>query len=214
VGIHFRERQGEAERTAALVKGCGGEGGLFQADIRDAPQVDAMMRDLTACWGHLDVMVCNAGQAWSGLVMRLRPEQWAAVIDVNLTGTFHCLRAAASVMLPQGNGSVVVIGSYAGFQGRTGQSAYSASKAGLLGLAKAAAREWGSSNIRINVICPGWQRTDLAGSAMRSLVDGMNDSNHILGRTVDLEEVARSVYYLALLKDASGQVWNLDSRIL
>jgi 3-oxoacyl-[acyl-carrier protein] reductase len=194
-----------------MVKACGGEASLYHADIRDAGQVQAMVRDFVACWGRLDVVICNAGLAISGLLFRLSPEQWTAVIETNLTGTFHCLRAAGSVMLSQKDGSVVVVTSFAGLQGQTGQTAYAASKAGLLGLVKTAAKEWGQHNIRINAVCPGWHQTELSGA---SLTQEAERTDHVLGRFVELESVARSVYHLALSRGTSGQVWNLDSRIL
>ncbi|HET8580690.1 MAG TPA: SDR family oxidoreductase [Nitrospiraceae bacterium] len=211
VGVHYRERKEDAARTAATVTANGGEGFSYQADIGDARQVEAMVQEFVTRWGRLDVLVCNAGRATSGLVVRVRPDEWKAVIETNLTGTFHCLKAAASHLLAQGSGSVIVVSSFAGVQGRAGQSAYAASKAGLLGLVKTAAREWGRSNVRVNAIFPGWHRTELSEPALLS-VDGFE--NHVLGRSPDLDAVARSVYHLALLKDVSGQVWNLDSRMI
>lgn len=211
VGVHYRERRDEAGKTAAMIKDGGGKTALYQADIRHAGQVQAMVQDFVACWGRLDVLICNAGQAVSSLVLRLRPEQWADVIETNLTGTFHCLRAAGPVMLAQREGSVLVVASFAGFQGRAGQAAYAASKAGLLGLVKSVAREWGPHNVRINAVCPGWHQTGLSEA---SLPGSDELAEHVLGRFVDLESVARSVCHLALLRDASGQAWNLDSRIL
>jgi 3-oxoacyl-[acyl-carrier protein] reductase len=211
VGIHYRERKEDAARTAATVTAEGGEGVPYQADIGDARQVEAMVQEIVSRWGRLDVLVCNAGQATSGLLLRLRADEWKAVIETNLTGTFHCLKAAANHMLVQGDGSVIVVSSFAGVQGGAGQSAYAASKAGLLGLVKTAAREWGGSNVRVNAVFPGWHRTELSETALSRDVR-MKD--HVLGRSPDLHEVARSVYHLALLKDISGQVWNLDSRII
>jgi 3-oxoacyl-[acyl-carrier protein] reductase len=214
VGVHYRERRQEAEGTVDLVKHAGGEAIAYPADIRDAAQVRAMVKDVATRWGRLDVMICNAGQAASGLVLRLSPDQWSSLIETNLTGTFHCVQAAGDVMQVQGDGSVLVLTSYAGLQGRPGQAAYAASKAGLLGLVKTTAREWGCHNIRINAVCPGWHRTDLSGSALPDPAEGAGPADHVLGRFVDLNEVARSIYHLALLQDISGQVWNLDSRIL
>lgn len=210
VGIHFHERREAAERTAASVKDSGGEGLLFQADIRNARAVEALVENFAARCGRLDVLVCNAGQATSHLVLRLTPEVWAATIETNLTGTFYCLRAAGKLMLSQRTGSVVVIGSFAGIQGQPGQAAYAASKAGLLGLVRTAAREWGPSNIRVNAVLPGWHQTELAGDAVPVTLH----STHTLGRLAELQSVARSIYHLALLEDVSGQVWNLDSRIV
>jgi len=130
-------------------------------------------------------------------------------VETNLTGTFHCLQAAGPVMARQRNGAVIVVGSLAALQGGAGQAAYAASKAGLMGLVKSAAKEWGNRNIRVNMALPGWHKTPLAGSAFphEASVD------HVLGRTPSLEDVAGSIYRLALLQDSSGQIWNLDSRI-
>jgi 3-oxoacyl-[acyl-carrier protein] reductase len=161
-------------------------------------------------WGRLDVLICGAGVASPGLVLRMDVERWANVIATTLTGTFHCLQAAGAAMTKQGAGSVVVIGSMAGIQGRIGEAAYAAAKGGLLGLVKTAAREWGPANVRVNVILPGWHRTALAGSAFPAEVP----PDHVLGRTPSLRAVAHAIYQLALMPDSSGQVWNLDSRIL
>jgi 3-oxoacyl-[acyl-carrier protein] reductase len=211
VAVHYATDREAAEQTCALVKDRGGEAFACQADIRQAADVNAMIEEVAARWGTLDVLVAGAGQAASRLLIRHPAEEWAAVIETNLTGAFHCLRATARVMLRQRFGSVVLIGSYAGVHGGAGQAAYAAAKAGLLGLVHTAAREWGPSNVRINMILPGWHRTPLAGDAMPA-EDARGQ--HVLGRTPALETVASAVYTLALLPDSSGQVWNLDSRIL
>lgn len=217
VGVHYRTRREEAERTAAAVVESGGTACCLQADIREAKPVQAMVDAFLSRWGRLDVLVCNAGQAASGLVVKTSGEQWASTIETNLTGTFHCLREAGPVMVGQGGGSVLVVTSFSALQGTTGQAAYAAAKAGLLGLVKSAAREWGAANVRVNAVCPGWHRSDLAGSAMpeeSAITEAMGVNQHVLGRLTDVESVARSIYHLALLPAASGQIWNLDSRIL
>jgi 3-oxoacyl-[acyl-carrier protein] reductase len=113
-------------------------------------------------------------------------------------------------MLKRRQGSIIVVSSYAGLHGDTGQSAYAASKAGLLGLVKSAALEWGHNNIRVNAILPGRHRTELSGGPMSH--DELTD--HTLGRTPDIDDVVRSIYRLAVAEDISGQIWNLDSRIV
>ena len=115
-----------------------------------------------------------------------------------------------SSSLPR-RGSIVVVGSFAGIQGHHGQVAYAASKSGLLGLVRTAAREWGSQNVTVNAVLPGWHQTELSGESMPAPSE-LED--HVLARTPELQEVARSVYHLAQLRDVSGQVWNLDSRII
>ena len=193
-----------------MVRARGGLAMLLQADLRDDKQTREMVNQVVDRWGRLDVLVCNAGVASSELVLRTGAEAWAAVVETNLTGTFHCLQAAGPVMHKQRDGAVIVTGSLTGVQGYAGQAAYAASKAGLLGLAKTAAKEWGRHNIRVNVVLPGWQKTALAGSAFPDEVS----ADHVLSRTPSLNEVADIIYRLALLRDSSGQVWNLDSRIL
>lgn len=208
--MHYRTHAQAAARAAAAVRKHGGTAMLLHADVRDGKQTQEMVAQLVDRWGRLDVMVCNAGVASGALVLRAGAEAWATVVDTNLTGTFHCLRAAGSVMVAQRDGAVIVIGSLAGVQGYAGQAAYAASKAGLLGLVKTAAKEWGRQNVRVNVVLPGWQKTALAGSAFPDEVP----ADHVLGRTPSLEGVAHSIYQLALRRDSSGQVWNLDSRII
>jgi len=211
VGVHCRTRLNEAEQTAGKIKDAGGEGFALQADLRDPAAVATMIDRFMARCGRLDALICNAGETVSALMLRLKPEEWQAVMETNLTGTFHCLRASAGVLLEQRQGAVVIVGSYAGYQGRTGQAAYAASKAGLLGLMRTAAAEWGSSNIRVNAIFPGWHRTDMSRDAIPN-EDGFAD--HMLRHGADLTDVGRTVVHLATLSGVSGQVWNLDSRIV
>lgn len=211
VGVHYYKRKAEAEQTAALIAKHGGVSMTYQADIREAAQVDAMVTRFIAAYGRLDVMICNAGIASSRLLLRLAPEEWEDVIATNVTGTFYCLQAAGRHMLTQQYGAIVAIGSYAGLHGDVGQSAYAASKAGLLGLVKACALEWGAHNIRVNAVLPGWHQTELAGAAMP---DAIELNRHLLGRSPCLQEVAQSIVHLATRQDISGQVWNLDSRLL
>lgn len=210
VGVHYRTRRSETEETIRLAQELGGEAKAFQADVRDFQQVHHMVQALMQEWDRLDVLVCAAGKIVNTLAVRLSPENWEEVIHTNLTGVFFCLKACGPILLSQGEGSIIVIGSLASMQGTTGQTAYAASKAGLLGLVKTAAREWGPGNIRVNAIFPGWHQSTLSGE---SFPNTSNLGNHILGRTSDLKEVANSVYQIARLRDVTGQIFNLDSRI-
>ncbi|MGH7230572.1 MAG: SDR family NAD(P)-dependent oxidoreductase [Nitrospiraceae bacterium] len=211
VGVHYREQKWAAEHTAAAINQSGGQAVVCQADIRDPDQARTMIEGRVAQWGRLDVLVANAGVASSRLLLRLSPNEWDAVMATNLTGTFHCVKAAGAYMLARREGSVLVIGSFAGFQGQPGQSAYAASKAGLLGLVKALAIEWGPHNVRVNAVLPGRHKTGMTENARQ---DGSDLEGHTLGRSPNLEDVAKMIYHLALLQNVSGQVWNLDSRIL
>jgi 3-oxoacyl-[acyl-carrier protein] reductase len=211
VGIHYHREKHAAESTLHDVQDAGGSGLLYEADVRDAQAVHqlvaAFIRDHTppVCF------VCCAGVGSAKLLLKLSPDEWAEVMATNLTGTFHSLRAMAPALLAQGGGSIVVLGSYAGSQGSSGQAAYAASKAGLIGLVKTAAVEWGPDNIRVNLVLPGWQHTRLTAETMPT---GQQWKDHALGRPPALEEVVRTVMHLVKLKDVSGQVWNCDSRSL
>lgn len=209
VGVHYFSRREAAEDTLAELTAAGGTGALFQADLRSRDAVQAMVDNLKCTRSRLDVLLCNAGVAASHLVVRYPEEDWLRIIDTNLSGTFRSITAAATMM--QGGGSILVIGSYAGLHGISGQGAYAASKAGLIGLVQTAAREWGPDNIRVNLVCPGWQSTGLAGESYPS-ANQLQD--HVLGRASNLEDVSATICRLAQLPDVSGQVWNLDSRIL
>lgn len=211
VGVHYHHGKAAAEDTLRQVSAAGGDGALYQADIRDAMAVKCMVEAFCRDQTEVSAFICNAGIAETGLILRQREDAWAAVITANLTGTFHCLRAIGPLFMARGGGSIVVVGSHAGFHGGTGQGAYAASKAGLIGLIKSAALEWGPRNVRVNLLLPGWQRTSLSEAAMTRAA-GYPD--HALRRPPSMHEVARTVVHLAQLHDVSGQVWNCDSRHL
>ena len=211
VGVHYGAHKEAAEETLHELSLCGGEGAVYQADIRSRLEIQAMIDAVEERQGRLDVLVCNAGVASSHLVLRCPEDEWLRLIDTNLTGTYRCMAAAAPLMIKQGAGSIIVIGSYAGLHGTTGQGAYAASKAGLVGLVQTAAREWGEHNIRVNLVCPGWQPTALAGAAFPATEEL---SDHVLGRLSNLQDVSRTICDLAQLPGMSGQIINLDSRIL
>ncbi len=211
VGIHYYQDQPAAQTTLELVVNAGGSGDLYQADIREAESVQCMVDTFAGCISGPLVLVCNAGIGQSELLVRHADEIWDNVIATNLTGTFHCLRAMAPSLLTRGGGSIIVIGSHTGFHGATGQSAYATSKAGLIGLVRTAALEWGPQNIRVNLVLPGWQKTDLTEGIFP---DDKGWLDHALHRPAALDEVVGTIVYVAQLKDVSGQVWSCDSRHL
>jgi 3-oxoacyl-[acyl-carrier protein] reductase len=211
VAVHYYQNKAAAEETLTQVKAAGGAGALYEADIRERHAVQQMVDTACRLVPTPSVFICNAGVGKSSLVLTQREEDWATVLATNLTGTFHCLRAMAPPLLACGGGSIVVIGSHAGYHGTIGQAAYAASKAGLIGLVKSAAQEWGPQNIRVNLLLPGWQRTGLSEGTMPETGKW---ADHSLRRPPSIEEVAETVLYLAQRTDVSGQVWNCDSRNL
>jgi 3-oxoacyl-[acyl-carrier protein] reductase len=211
VGIHYYRGKAAAERLLAELGGAGRTAALYQADVRDGESVQQMVDGFQRDSDRPLSFVCAAGIGSAELMLNLKEHHWQDVIATNLTGVFHCLRAMAPVLQAQGGGSILVVGSYAGYQGATGQAAYAASKAGVVGLVKTAALEWGPDNICVNLVWPGWQQTKLAESAIRRRQEW---SDHALGRPPALEEVVRTVTHVLQVKDVSGQVWNCDSRSL
>jgi 3-oxoacyl-[acyl-carrier protein] reductase len=211
VGVHYHRQKSEAEKTLRSVRVTGGSGDLYQADVREAEAVRRMIDTFTKKAPQPMAFICNAGIGASSLVLRQREDEWMRVIHTNLTGTFHCVQSVAPALFAQGGGSIVVIGSHAGLHGSTGQAAYAASKAGLIGLVKTAAQEWGPQNVRVNLVLPGWHQTGLSEGAMPEDHDW---PDHALRRPPAIEEVARTIVHMAQLNDLSGQVWNCDSRDL
>jgi 3-oxoacyl-[acyl-carrier protein] reductase len=211
VGVHYSRHKLSAEATLRQVLACGGTAALYQADIRDSDAVQRMIDAWRRCVPVTSAFICNAGITESSLLVRHSEQVWHEVIATNLTGTFHCLRAMAPVLIAGRGGSIVVIGSHTGFHGATGQAAYATSKAGLIGLVKTAAWEWGPENVRVNLILPGWQKTRLTKGIFP---ESSGWPDHALRRPTSLAEAARTVVYLAQLQSVSGQVWNCDSRNL
>jgi 3-oxoacyl-[acyl-carrier protein] reductase len=209
VGIHYHQGKSAAETTLRQIEQAGGSGAVYEADIRHAQSVEQVVKVFCRDSLRPICFVCTAAVGDSRLLLKLPGEEWHQVIATNLTGMFHCLRAMAPPLQAQGGGSIVVVGSYAAYQGFAGQAAYAASKAGLIGLVKTAALEWGPQNVRINLLLPGWQKTRLSETAMPK-IQGWQD--HALARPPALEEVVRTIVHLAQLNDVSGQVWNCDSR--
>jgi len=180
-------------------------------DVRDPGAVEGAFGQFDEALGGLDVLVHAAGISRPGLIVNASPADFDETIAVNLTGAFHCMRAAIRRMLPRRDGHIITIGSYRGGHGLYGGSAYSASKAGLVGLTLTAAREYGPKNIRCNVVLPGFLRTPMTAHldekhVARALAD------NVLGRASDFDEVCGFIVRLAPTRDVSAQVFNLDSR--
>lgn len=211
VGVHYGHNKRAANTTLRKVLEAGGAGDLYQADIRESESVQRMVDAWRCRVSNPSALVCNAGIGSSGLLVRHQKRVWDDVIATNLTGTFHCLRAMVPVLSAHRGGSIVVIGSHTGFHGATGQAAYATSKAGLIGLVKTAALEWGPQNVRVNLLLPGWQKTNLTEGIFPGNSGWLD---HALRQPPSLDESAQTVVHLTQLTGISGQVWNCDSRNL
>jgi 3-oxoacyl-[acyl-carrier protein] reductase len=211
--VNYHERDQDAIAVVDSITKQGGEALAFQADVRQGAMVDAMIDVAVKKWGTVDILVNNAGITRDGLAVRMSEQDWDDVLSTNLTGPFHCIRAVSRAMMRQRSGHIISLASLTGMQGRAGQSNYSAAKAGLMGLTRSTAKELGRFNIKANAVLPGFLATEMGNSASESAWSRIIEEN-TLGRISSQEEVAEFIYHLSLMQHVSGQVFNLDSRIL
>jgi len=159
-----------AELLAQAVSAIGASGGAamgLTCDVTDSARVGTVVDEVVEAWGRLDILVNNAGITKDTLVMRMKDDQWDAVININLRGTFLFTRAAARVLMKSPRGRIINIASVSGIMGNPGQANYSASKAGIIGLTRTVAKELAGRAITVNAIAPGFIATEMT-AAMRS----------------------------------------------
>jgi 3-oxoacyl-[acyl-carrier protein] reductase len=212
VVVNFKERKQEAEKVAQTISQLGGQAIVYQADVRSRESVGQMVEAVLGQWNRIDLLINNAGITKDDLLIKMDESCWDEVLDTNLKGSFHCIQAVAKTMIRQKAGHVINIASLAGLQGAIGQAAYSASKAGLIGLTKAAARELGPFGIQVNAVLPGFLPTEMGLNLSQNKKEKIIEAN-VLRRSTTMEEVADFVFHLSSMASASGQVFNLDSRI-
>ena len=189
-------RGDHAAGAAAEITAAGGSAEALSADVADAGSVQAAVRAALDRFGKIDILVNNAGIARDQLLMRMKPEEWDAVIATNLTAAYSCTQAVLRPMLRQRWGRVINVGSVVGQSGNPGQANYAASKAGLIGFSKALAQEVAARGITVNVVAPGFIETDMTadiGDAAREALSARIPAGR-LGRPQD---VAAAVCYLA-----------------
>lgn len=213
VVINYLKSKEDAIETANEILNKGGQAMLCYADVGSAEDVDSMMESILNKWNTIDVLINNAGKSRDNLLLNVKTEEWEDILRTNLTGTFNTMRATAGVMVKQGKGHIINISSYSGIKGRVGQSAYSASKAAVIGLTKSAALELGGYGIQVNAVIPGFMKTGMTEDLPEPIKKKIISSN-LLQREQDMGEVADFIYNLTLMKNVSGQVFNLDSRII
>ncbi len=213
VAINFLKNSQDAVRLADDISCTGGEAALFRADVSRSSDVDTMIRDVVERWGKLDVLICNAGISKDSLMLKMSEQDWDTVVNTNLNGAFYCIRSVSDVMIKQRQGHIINISSISGLQGREGQANYAASKSALIGLTKAAAKEYGKFNIKVNAILPGYLATDMGHTVPKTVQDNIVRQN-VLGKMSDSREVSEFIHHLSLMSNVSGQVFNLDSRVV
>ncbi|MBH8605477.1 3-oxoacyl-ACP reductase FabG [Thermoactinomyces sp. CICC 10522] len=190
------------ENTVFLIKENGGEAIFVPCNIAKQEDVEALFNKVVTEYGTVDILVNNAGINRDGMLHKLTREQWDEVIAVNLTGTFHCVQAAAQLMREKQYGRIINIAS-ASWLGNIGQANYAASKAGVVGLSKTAARELAKYNVTVNAICPGFIDTDMTRGVPKKVWDIMI-SKIPMGRAGKPEDVANLIAFLA--SDEAGYI--------
>jgi 3-oxoacyl-[acyl-carrier protein] reductase len=196
VAVGYLGESKRAADTVAAVRARGRDAEAFAADISDEMQADSMMSAIVERFGRIDGLVNNAGMMPETPALEMSIDEWRRVIDVDLTGAFICSRAVAPAMIDRGRGSIVMISSRLGQIGFAGVVHYSAAKAGLLGLTKALAKEWGPKGVRVNAVAPGVTVTDMATNVMEGEVGRRRLAELPAGRFAQPEEVASSVVFL------------------
>ena len=211
VAVNYAGNEAAAQETAQACRELGVRAVVLRADVADAAACDAMVAQVLEQLGRLDILVNNAGITRDGLMLRMPEADWDAVLDTNLKGAFHCMRAAYKTMMRQKSGRVVNISSIVGLRGNAGQTNYAASKAGLIGLTKSLARELASRNVTVNAVAPGFIETDMT-AALPEAVRAEMAKGIPAGRAGKPEDVANAVAFFAAEQSSylTGQVLCAD----
>ncbi|PMQ00902.1 MAG: beta-ketoacyl-ACP reductase [Dictyoglomus sp. NZ13-RE01] len=211
VVINYRSNEESARETLEEVEKLGAVGYLYKADVSNEEEVENMFKDILTKFGRLDILVNNAGITRDNLLLRMKLEDWEAVMATNLRSVFLCTRAAAKIMIKQRSGRIINISSIVGEMGNIGQANYSASKAGIIGFTKTVARELASRGITVNAVAPGFIETEMTESIAPDLKD-LYLKQIPLQRFGKPEEVANLVKFLASEEAGyiTGAVINID----
>jgi len=193
------------------IKQQGGEATAVVGDVAVDTDASELIDQAVAKYGQVDILVNNAGITRDGLLLRMKNEDWDAVLDTNLKGAFLCIRAAAKVMSKQRSGRIINISSVVGEMGNAGQANYCASKAGLLGLTKSVARELARRNVTVNAVTPGFIVTDMTDDMTDKARQAMTEQIP-LGRLGEVDDIANAVIFLASDQSSyiTGQVLGIN----
>jgi 3-oxoacyl-[acyl-carrier protein] reductase len=203
VVINYRSSISQVEELLTEIKNAGGAAIAIQADISKEEEAKKLLDETMKQFGRVDVLVNNAGITKDNLLMRMTEAEWDSVIDINLKGSFFCMKSVSAIMLKQRSGRIINISSVVGISGNVGQVNYAASKAGIIGMTKAAAKELASRGITVNAVAPGFIESDMTDALPDKVKETML-ANIPLKRYGKADEVAKAVVFLA--SDAASYI--------
>lgn len=211
VAINYAGNTQKAEETLNAVKAYGVNAQIYQANVANYEEVEAMTKQIIKDFGHLDIIINNAGITSDNLMMRMDQDSFDSVIDVNLKGTWNVCKSITRPILKQRSGVIINLSSVVGINGNVGQVNYAASKAGVIGLTKSLAKEFASRNIRVNAVAPGYVKSDMTAKLSEDITEKVLE-NIPLGQLGEVEDIANAVAFL-VSDDAryiTGQVLVVD----
>ena len=203
VVINYNGSAQKAEEVKQSITADGGRAVIMQCNVADYDACKAFFKDVINQFGRIDILVNNAGITKDGLIMRMSEEDFTSVVDVNLKGTFHCIRFASRQMMKQRSGRIINMSSVVGISGNAGQINYAASKAGVIGMTKSAAKELASRGITVNAIAPGYIETDMT-NVLSDKVKEETMKQIPLGRLGQTGDIAAAAAFLA--SDEAGYI--------
>ena len=211
VAINYRRHDAEAKEVVRQVEEMGRKGLAVQADVSNFDDAQNMVDTVIEGFGGLDILVCNAGINWDGVIWKMTEKQWDTVINVNLKGYFNYNRAAAAHFKDQKGGKIVNISSINGLRGKFGQANYAASKGGEIAMSKTLAKELGKFNVNVNVVAPGMVMTEMAKNIPPEFLNAAIDET-MVGRIATPEDCANVVAFLCsdCSRHVTGEVIKVD----
>lgn len=203
VVVNYAREANAAAEVAEAIRAAGGRALVCRADVADPNDVENMVKAALKEFGKIDILVNNAGITRDNIIFRMKEAEWDDVLDINLKGAFHCIKAVARGMLKNHYGRIINISSVIGLTGNSGQANYSAAKAGLIGLTKTLAKELGSRNITVNAIAPGYIGTEMTEQIAENVQEKMLEQIPLrrLGQPAEVAELAAF-----LASDAAGYI--------
>ncbi len=211
VALNYRRHADEANQVVQEIEKMGRKGMAVKADVSVTKDAEAMVKKVVDEFGSIDILVCNAGINRDAAIWKMTEEQWDQVMDINLKGYFNYIRAVAPYFREQKHGRIINITSINGLRGKFGQSNYSASKAGIIGLTKTVARELGRAQVTVNAVAPGMIMTEMAQQLEQKWID-IAKAETVMDKLGELDDVAHLVTFLAsdIAGHITGQVISVD----